>query len=879
MSNLDNHASREAQQDNNDDTNTKCHEVGLQGMDLYGSDNYQEAIRFLETLYGRCSDDLLAVITHAIQTEQAYGFGDDREVVVESGRYSESRSIAGPEELAARACQLGLGTDVWIRVCPVAERIEGKARGKAKDSVALPALYIDLDVGKENAPATREDALALLAELVPVPPTMLVNSGNGLHCYFVLAEPITDFEQMRQVMRCWKTWIQGEAKERGFKIDSAFDLARVLRVPGTLNFKAEPLPVELPECHPDRLYSVDDLLPDGWDDPNAEQKRADETGAAEEHSLAEDIATIIDVLPRIPDHHIDEYQTWLEIGMAIHSVLPDDAGLALWRERSMVSAKYEEGCCEEKWRTFEHKPNGVGIGTLVHLAQEAEAQHLKIGGSGIRAVSREAAPATTSPDAVQKADEGTAVVRPKTPPVLFVSNPMRSARIFVEHEFSHGDFVTLYSCGDQFSAWKGTHYEPLSDKEVKARIWLLADRAHGTSRGKNKDGNEKARSFAPNTKAVNNIFNACQALVTIPATTRQPCWLDPEPGAPDPQQIVALSNCLFDLESGMLLPHTPRFFSPNATDYAYDPNAGEPVKWLKFLRQLWPNDPDAIRALQQWFGYCLTQSTAMQKILLMVGPKRSGKGTIGRVLTGLLGQNNVAGPTLAGLNTNFGLSALIGKPLAIIADARISGRADQAAIAERLLSISGEDGLTVDRKYKEAWTGKLPTRFMIMTNELPRLADASGALASRFVVLTLQNSFYGKENRELTRELVDELPAIFNWAVDGWRDLQATGAFVQPASSQEAIDDLESLGSPITAFIKECCKVGPQYQMPVRSLYGAWRNWWRNNGRDFTGDIHSFGRQLKAAVPGLTTTQETNAGVRERIYKGIMADDPGFGPV
>jgi putative DNA primase/helicase len=57
-------------------------------------------------------------------------------------------------------------------------------------------------------------------------------------------------------------------------------------------------------------------------------------------------------------------------------------------------------------------------------------------------------------------------------------------------------------------------------------------------------------------------------------------------------------------------------------------------------------------------------------------------------------------------------------------------------VVERLLSITGEDTLTIDRKYREPWTGRLPTRFMILTNELPRFSDSSGALASRFVVST-----------------------------------------------------------------------------------------------------------------------------------------------
>jgi len=55
--------------------------------------------------------------------------------------------------------------------------------------------------------------------------------------------------------------------------------------------------------------------------------------------------------------------------------------------------------------------------------------------------------------------------------------------------------------------------------------------------------------------------------------------------------------------------------------------------------------------------------------------------------------------------------------------------------AERLLSITGEDGITIERKYLPAWMGRLQTRFVLLTNELPPIAGASGALASRFIVL------------------------------------------------------------------------------------------------------------------------------------------------
>ena len=56
---------------------------------------------------------------------------------------------------------------------------------------------------------------------------------------------------------------------------------------------------------------------------------------------------------------------------------------------------------------------------------------------------------------------------------------------------------------------------------------------------------------------------------------------------------------------------------------------------------------------------------------------------------------------------NVGVQPLIGKQLAIVSDARLGYKSNLESVAERLLSISGEDALTVDRKYREPWTGQL----------------------------------------------------------------------------------------------------------------------------------------------------------------------------
>lgn len=275
--------------------------------------------------------------------------------------------------------------------------------------------------------------------------------------------------------------------------------------------------------------------------------------------------------------------------------------------------------------------------------------------------------------------------------------------------------------------------------------------------------------------------------------------------------------------------------------------------------------------LQEIFGLMLTTDTRYQKILLIVGPKRSGKGTVGRVLTAMIGKSNVANPTMSSMTGEFGLWPLIDKQLAIISDARLGARADANVVAERLLSISGEDGQTINRKNKAFWFGRLYVRFLILTNELPRIPDASGALASRFVVLMLKRSFLGKEDPDLTDKLLTELPGILNWALCGLDRLRKRGKFEMSRSSLDAILQLEDLASPVNAFLREWCDpADPEARENVKVLYDAWRHYCEQHGLR-TGNSAVFGRNLHAVRPEIGTGGKGKG----RYYTCVQLSDEG----
>ena len=99
--------------------------------------------------------------------------------------------------------------------------------------------------------------------------------------------------------------------------------------------------------------------------------------------------------------------------------------------------------------------------------------------------------------------------------------------------------------------------------------------------------------------------------------------------------------------------------------------------------------------------------------------------------------------------------------------------------------------------------------------------------------------------------------------------MRKRGHFIQPDSAQEAIGELEALGSPVGAFIRERCNVGPAFEIEVESLFDGWLNWCRANGRKKHGTIQTFGRDLRAKLPGLKTVRPREGDDRHRKYVGI----------
>lgn len=422
--------------------------------------------------------------------------------------------------------------------------------------------------------------------------------------------------------------------------------------------------------------------------------------------------------------------------------------------------------------------------------------------------------------------------------VLRKSNPMGNARVFID-TLEHYGMKLVYWRG-RFYKWEKCRYAALPEEDIERRAWLFLEKALIEVR---EEGQVVGyQPFEPSMGHVTNFVEALSAILGI-SDMDAPFFITPNGMAP--KNLIAMKNGLYDLTTGDLHEHTPNFFNLGATEFDYDNHASYPDLWQWLLNQSFGENEDTISCLQESIGYLLTNDTSQQKIFSFSGPPRSGKGTILRTLERLVGETNRTSITMTDLCATFGKEGLIGKSVCIMGDAQLPP-GQSAQIAEVLKGIAGEDVQSVNRKNISVWIGHLPTRFVIAANELIAAFDPSGALTSRMIMFQTTKSVLGHEDLTLSDRIATEMPGIFNWAMGGLKRLRSHGKLRQPLASAAAVKESRELGSPVIAFVDDCCEFDSDYVTSTGALFQAYMGWCRLNGQSSKSSAW-FGRNLNSA--------------------------------
>ncbi len=337
------------------------------------------------------------------------------------------------------------------------------------------------------------------------------------------------------------------------------------------------------------------------------------------------------------------------------------------------------------------------------------------------------------------------------------------------------------------------------------------------------------------------------------------------------QHKLCLANGTLNLLTGVLMPHDPQDYLRNELKHSWDTDAKCP-KWLKFLDELFCGDSDAaekVMYLQEKFGDCLTTSTAQENLLLLLGSGGNGKSVLMDVLAALIGEANTKHTMASKLAKQEYLAAQQGMLLNLVAEVQASALKNP----EVLKAYVSGNKMDARPLYGNPFTVKPTAKLVMAANALPKVIDDSEGFFRRLTILLLNNCFTGQgqgQNRNLRAELIEELPGILVWAVEGYQRLERNQTFTVPASSIEtkARYVLESDDSKL--FMDDCLEVDLKGRgLFPSALYARYNEWCKDNGVKPKALV-PFGKSLRKV--GLLKGTPTNAGIPWRVRFKTSAD-------
>lgn len=459
----------------------------------------------------------------------------------------------------------------------------------------------------------------------------------------------------------------------------------------------------------------------------------------------------------------------------------------------------------------------------------------------------------------------------------------------------------------EFYRWAGYGYRSCGDvrhREIFGNILTKKFKEENQRRAiefaaENPDGTYKSKIKHPNSRDVSEIESWFRTLYQHVNRT-MPFWDDsgdnsvPSTGVLDPQEAICCPSMtvyprrLLEGSKDACRAPNKRLLSTWRVTWNYDLDADCP-NWIKFLNSLWPDEQgrEYQNALQRAMGYTLLAGNPKHKIFMLVGPERSGKGTILRVIETLLGgrgddssvveNNRVMGTSFVGLIGGFGLQRAQHASVVTIGDCRIDGR-NSRKLTEKLLMLTGGDTIDVNRKGLSEVSRSQSLTIWAASNEDPEIKDDSGVIATRFVKLETFVSNRGREDVGLTDKLKAEMPGIFNWAMLGLMEFMADGQ-LPSACDEDGEDEILNLTSEGARFLSECVEItgDTEHRIRMDDLILTANCYFERSGQGHikSRSVKSDNVKLRKQMHSYVRMQCAKAGVEVKALKHYRRNETG----
>lgn len=405
------------------------------------------------------------------------------------------------------------------------------------------------------------------------------------------------------------------------------------------------------------------------------------------------------------------------------------------------------------------------------------------------------------------------------------------------------EHILLYAPAQGFLEYTGTHYDRVTDDQIKSYI-------------------TKNFGIYATGSRVNGTLNLVKALCVTSFEFNS-------------ASIVNFANGTLDLKTMQLRKHSASDLITYCLDYEYQPKV-KSEKWIQFIEDITDGNQEKADLLQEYCGYILFPDNRFQQCLCLIGEGSNGKSVFCKIMQKVF--PNTTDIEMHDLAKDFNSIRLMDSMLNIAAETKSS----VVGAEERFKQVIDGSSISDSFKGKDKISFIPRAKWIIAANHFVKGKDLSEGWMRRFIMMRFTVSFVDnptrpnekKKNKNLEKELSSkhELTGIFNWLLEGYVRLNKNGKFTKTEESLKLRDEYIEEVNPVVVFTKELQLDEGEFisNFDLYEEYKEWAN--RNNHKTISS--RTFHKRFKDACgkyrPNVVVKRKSNDRGYERVKSTLQ---------
>ncbi|MDI1168060.1 phage/plasmid primase, P4 family, partial [Escherichia coli] len=276
----------------------------------------------------------------------------------------------------------------------------------------------------------------------------------------------------------------------------------------------------------------------------------------------------------------------------------------------------------------------------------------------------------------------------------------------------------------------------------------------------------------------------------------------PQQEAPS-RRLIGFRNGVLDTQNGTFHPHSPSHWMRTLCDVDFTPPVeGETLenhapafwRWLDRAAGGRAEKRDVILAA---LFMVLANRYDWQLFLEVTGPGGSGKSIMAEIATLLAGEDNATSATIETLESPRERAALTGFSLI-----RLPDQEKWSGDGAGLKAITGGDAVSVDPKYRDAYSTHIPAVILAVNNNPMRFTDRSGGVSRRRVIIHFPEQIAPQErDPQLKDKITRELAVIVRHLMQKFSDPMLARSLLQSQQNSDEALNIKRDADPTFDFI------------------------------------------------------------------------------